>query len=725
MAIDSHYIAAFSIETVILDKDTGAPLSGGLVYFEQDNQPGILKPVYQITGTSPNYSYAELPNPMVLSSIGTFEDSLSNPVIPYFFPYDGSFKPEYYQIRVTSADGVPQFTRYSVPYIANGGSDLVSSIISNELSNPQFSEVFFSGTHVFNFSAASSEVVNIAPDWDIIVTSSGVGTVTLTQGTPTGASNLPTNPGTFLTIASAGITTLLLRQRIYGSPNLWGSGNLSGSFVARTYSNTSTPLNMYYSQSSGIVLDKQIVTATLPASGAYGSYSGSVVIPGSSSLQTYPDAYIDIYLNIPTNIQIDLTSLMVAFTGTAVITDIVYDQESNERQIDHLFHYYKTGLDFKPIPSLLVGWDFPLNPFQFNVGVNAPSFDNTSPVYVCDQTICRSSTGTVLVGQATSGVLQFTTQVANEAFYMLQYLSDGNAIQATLADLSTNLVVTASQSNVTATVQLFYTTAGGSIPLFPTTIGTIAFTGGKGVFTLTEANWSEILQPKGQTNTATVSNSVSSIYLDRDISFYGYDARKFNALSSNNAFAIVITFTAPTSGTYIFVESASCVPGNVPTRPAPQAKSEVLRECQYYYETSYPPGIAPGTVSTFSNAYTAQMNSLSQVGNTYVYATPFSLNFAQAKRVYNSGLSVFSPDTGAVGYFNVQLFTTTGVIVEVHPDALAGTYYSVTEGYQRYSFVPISNGALASRATTQSPGDYFSSGAVRFHYVADARLGKI
>ena len=88
MAQDPHYIPAFSIEDVLLDKDTGAPLSGGLVYFEQDNQRGVLKPVYQITGSSPNYTYVQLPNPMTLSSIGTFQDALDNPVIPYFFPFD-------------------------------------------------------------------------------------------------------------------------------------------------------------------------------------------------------------------------------------------------------------------------------------------------------------------------------------------------------------------------------------------------------------------------------------------------------------------------------------------------------------------------------------------------------------------------------------------------------------------------------------------------------------
>ncbi len=88
MALDSHYIPAFSIEDVLLDKDTGSPLSGGLVYFYRNSQPGTLKSVYQLSGTTPDYTYTPLTNPVVLSSIGTFADSLDNPVIPYFYPYD-------------------------------------------------------------------------------------------------------------------------------------------------------------------------------------------------------------------------------------------------------------------------------------------------------------------------------------------------------------------------------------------------------------------------------------------------------------------------------------------------------------------------------------------------------------------------------------------------------------------------------------------------------------
>ncbi|WP_115266143.1 hypothetical protein [Fluoribacter gormanii] len=138
MALDQHYIPAFSIEEIILDKNTGAPLDGGKVYFMQDKQRNIPKPVYQITGAYPNYTYVPLTdNPLILSSIGTFQDALGNPIVPYFFPYDGNFDPEYYFVKVTSSGDVDQFTREAVPYLTTQEDQEISSLIVNEISNPQ------------------------------------------------------------------------------------------------------------------------------------------------------------------------------------------------------------------------------------------------------------------------------------------------------------------------------------------------------------------------------------------------------------------------------------------------------------------------------------------------------------------------------------------------------------------------------------------------------------
>lgn len=344
MAIDPHYIPAFSIEDVLLDKDTGAPLSGGKVYFEQDNQRGTLKPVYQITGTSPNYTFVPLPNPVILSSIGTFEDALSNPTIPYFYPYDDELNPEYYYIRVLSSEDVPQFTREAQPFIAEESNDTVLSAITNEISNPQFAVVNFDTTtapsYIYTLGAGANQVIDMAPDWGLVASVPSAGTITVAQLAPTGSLNIITNPAAILNISSTGLSRLLLTTRLYGSPNLWGSGFLSASFVAKTYSGTPVVLNMYYSQSNGTVIDQQFLpAATLPTSGNYEQFNGTATIPISNSSDTFPNAYIDIFFDIPLGVQIDITSIMVAFGAEAAIPELQYDQESFARQIDHLYHY--------------------------------------------------------------------------------------------------------------------------------------------------------------------------------------------------------------------------------------------------------------------------------------------------------------------------------------------------------------------------------------------------
>lgn len=345
MTIDTNFIPAFSIETVILDKDTGAPLSGGQVYFEQDNNRGVLKPVYQITGTSPNYTFTQqLPNPMTLSAIGTFQDSLGNPVVPYFFPFDSNFDPELYFVRVESEGAVPQFTREAVPYVNEGSSGGTTSAFENEISNPQFAEVLFDtepANYVYNFNAASMEVVTIAPDWDLVVSSAAAATVTVSQTRPVGSLNIETDPGTLLNITSAGVSRLRLRQRFYGSPNLWGGNYLAGSFLAKTFDGTSVTITMYYSQSNGSLktVPQVITTGTLNGDGNYDVHPGSVLIPSSNSTENFPDAYVDIEFDLPLSVNIEISSIMLAFTADTSVSDIVYDQESLNRQIDHLYHY--------------------------------------------------------------------------------------------------------------------------------------------------------------------------------------------------------------------------------------------------------------------------------------------------------------------------------------------------------------------------------------------------
>lgn len=440
--LDPRFIPAFSIEDVLLDKDTGAPLSGGLVYFEYDNQRGLLKPVYQITGTSPNYTFIQLPNPMTLSSIGTFEDALGNPVIPYFYPYDADGNVDLYYVRVTSSDDVPQFDREAQPYISLQESGDILSVITNEISNPQFAEVLFdtsNGAYTYTVNGVTDNVINIAPDWDLIVSAPSAGTVTLTQLKPVGSLNIVTNPGTLLTITSSGLTKLQLRQRIFGSPNLWGSGYLAASFVAKSYSGTALTLNMYYSQSNGTVIDQQFLpAASLPASGAYESFSSSALIPPSNSVNTFPSAYIDIFFDIPLSVQIDITSIMIAFTGATSIDNIAYDQESLPRQIDHLYHY---AYPIVPIGTIIDFAGFTVPQHYFLADGAAKSRITYNLLF---QTLTHVETVSL-----TSGVNTFT--VVSSADYAIGMALEGNGIpvSTTISGISGTTITMSNNANMT------------------------------------------------------------------------------------------------------------------------------------------------------------------------------------------------------------------------------------------------------------------------------------
>lgn len=137
MALDPRFIITSDIDTYYVDKDTGLPLSAGIVTFYSDINRTIKKPVYQITGSPPNYTYSVLPNPCILSDVGTFQDAMQNNIVPYYFPYEGtpsssSGSIELYYITVESSGLVNQLTREGWPNftasdVSNGG-DLINFI---------------------------------------------------------------------------------------------------------------------------------------------------------------------------------------------------------------------------------------------------------------------------------------------------------------------------------------------------------------------------------------------------------------------------------------------------------------------------------------------------------------------------------------------------------------------------------------------------------------------
>src|SRR5690606_38290918 len=116
---------------------------------------------------------------------------------------------------------------------------------------------------------------------------------------------------------------------------------------------------------------QQIATASL-GTADYEVVAGAIDLPASTNTTASNNAYVDMLIQLPTSGAVDITNVQVIGQSDPLpanfdpLTDIPsYQQQSEERIIDHLFHHFAQELIIKPKKSLLVGWNFPLNPFQF------------------------------------------------------------------------------------------------------------------------------------------------------------------------------------------------------------------------------------------------------------------------------------------------------------------------------------------------------------------------
>lgn len=116
-------IAAPMLQDYLVNKDTGLPLTNGIVTLYKDTARSFLKNWYYQTGTPGAYTWNQLTNPLHLSSAGTIQDPNGNDVIPFYYPYDEDDEnvQEPYYITVYSVDSngdpaVLQFTRENFPF---------------------------------------------------------------------------------------------------------------------------------------------------------------------------------------------------------------------------------------------------------------------------------------------------------------------------------------------------------------------------------------------------------------------------------------------------------------------------------------------------------------------------------------------------------------------------------------------------------------------------------
>ena len=682
MALDSRYFTAIDLEQYLVDKDTGAPLSGGTIEFWEDDNRTTPKLVYQLTGAPPNYTYSPLPNPVNVGLAGTPLDNNGNNVAIYAFPYDAEGNLQLYYVVVKNSFGTEQFVREAWPNVtAETNPANEQSNLSNELSNPQFVDINFSQNNplTITFTGSSTTTVAIAPRWDLIISHTGAGSVVVTRNSIAGSLGYPGNPPYTLTVtAGANVSALQLRQRLLNNPDIFSPkvGGENGYLATSVLLSPSSSVTAYY-QPNGQGL--QTILSANNLTGIYTEFNSTVQLSGASNPSGGDTGYVDIIFSLPIVGSTTLGNLQVIGVNSN-IENIGYGQITANRQKDQLFNYYNPLLQAKPIPSYLVGWDFALNPTQaFGPTISASSAGANTSAQTWDQTILFQSVNSgAAVSRASSGALRITATNATQ-FALVQYLPQTVARKILNGSLSVNVAaLTPTVGGLTGTVSLWYTKA--SLPSTASNNSIVATLNANGYPATFNGTWFEVTRNGLGNAQFLVGDSSTTNFND-----YGFSGWNFNGGADANLatfFALVVGFGTLPSGQTIDIDSISLVPGSIPTRPAPQTIDEVLRECQYYYSKSFNYGVVPatqlgisaGVVQSFSTGtiYTGGFFEFP----VYMYATPAVTIYNPIHNNSQFGVigSAFDCNTTTITVLNQNGFGFTAVSVSSGQNVNVGSW---------------------------------------------------
>lgn len=699
---DSNLIYAVPVQTYFVDKDTGAPLSAGVVTFykDSDRTASGLKNVYQ-QSNNPPYTFTSLGSQVTLSGVGTFQDGSGNDINVYLYPYEGTpfditrGVEELYYLTVYSADGVLQETRSAWPpnVQADFGSAAATNSL-NQITNSQFVDVLFSTPTTFTVSGTDTST-EIAPGWFVLTSGSGTFTVSqiaVASGTSTNSTGAPYE----LTIASASLTSLQLYQRITGSPLLLAGGPVYG-YAQIASSGGPQAVSLTYAPSTGTPVSLAGPTNTNGDNSFTTIDGAAIVVPTATG--TAPTAYVDFLITLVPNITFKITSAQMLSVAD-VSARPGYFQESVPQQTNGLYYYDKPNLFYKPIPSYLTGWDFPLNPVQaLGPTVAASAIGANKSKYVWDQTIIFQSVDSgVGVTRGSAGEIVLTAALTTQ-MALVQYLDATQARKLLNGRMSVNIAAKASVAT-NATISLWYTT-DVSLPVI--TAGTnnsiVATLGTNGSVATQNGTWLEV--PRSGLGDAMMTIGVNATTAFNDYNFSGWDLGGIAGTDTATYFAIVIgTASVTTPGTVSFYSVGLCA-GDIATRPAPQTPDEVLRECQYYYQKSFLTGTIP---ATNTGVNTGESYFLSTIGTPNANYIP--IRFAVPMRTTPTAPTLYNPAAA-----NAQIRN-----ISANAD-----YSSTSVGNIGGNNTLTANGFVV----TGTPGTASTGNLIGIHWTVSAQLGVI
>lgn len=467
---NQNLIYCVPIQTYFVDKDTGAPLSAGVVTFYEDDNRTVLKNVYQQSNTPP-YTFTLLNNPVTLSGVGTFQDGNGNDINVYLYPYEGSKDDvvrgaeQLYYIEVYSSDGVLQETRSAWP--PSVGADFGSAAATNSLNqitNTQFVEVLFETPTTYTVSGTDTST-EIAPGWFVLT--SGSGTFTVSQvAVPSGTSTDLTAAPYELTISSASISSISLYQRINGSPLLLAGGNVYG-YAQIASTGGAQIVSIVYSDSDGndTILAGPVNTNS---DNSFTTVEGTSVVLLQAT-GTAPTAYVDFSIILVAGAEFKITSCqMIAVASTSSMPG--YFQQSVPQQENGLYYYDKPIV---PVGTIIDfgGFGTPLNYLSCDgEAYNRISYNLLFQAITTTETVTLTSTSA-------------TFTVANGSVYRIGMGVENAGIPAntTITGISGNTITISSAATSSGATSVRFFAAG------LTYSETVSLTSSSNTFTVSSA----------------------------------------------------------------------------------------------------------------------------------------------------------------------------------------------------------------------------------------------
>lgn len=610
-------------------------------------------------------------------------------------------------------------------YTPNQGGGVVppitgdTFITENQITNPQFSLISFASPLTIT-NQTNPAPIEVAPGWFLNL--QGNGTAVVKQIPLNSTTVNPSNAPYALQITLTGnwTGTPYLSQRFNQNGMLWTNNNPSN--VLYVSSTVTARVNGANQTISAIVIDSTMqplatVLGSTNVNQAFNEYTGQGSFPATSNTNVPPNAWIEYQLQLPTNCDIYVTSFQLQVSNLPV--EPAFTEDSIERQVDHTFHYYRESLLRHEKNSILVGWDFSLNPWQFwpvsqtNVPNNTYTADQT--VIIQQNYVANAVGNNVSVGLASPGFnLGMTVQAvtATNQFAILQYIHPSAIAPYWGTNLSAHVRLLARRQNTNplgVKMRLIWRT---SLPL------TISQTN-------PVASWSANNEPvyaSGWIGIAAQNDPVYQIVNGQNVLLF----EKFLLPPSTNAGqtlgVLIYTVNSMTStGTpdNIVFQKVSLVRNNFAIECNSIPYDETLRQCQFYYETSFNPQstvsiTGPQQVTLRNILYTPQMSFLSSL-TLHGRASGFSVQYKTLK-CRLPAIALFSGTSTTANNIHAYINSDAGT-----NDAEVGltSYYTAFNSWQfGFSYQASAVTDLVSVAASTWGGC-----AIAYHYVADARLG--